>query len=425
MVVNDGHRRRSRPDRRRKHLSRVDEAGIQAPSSHFDGAPKAPPSVEENRMERLDRREREKRIEAPEQSTRAIDQGSRRPAFEHDAPERAHRGPAFGHRAQPRQRLGAGAPNPDEPAEGYQSLRKPRDRAVVDLKRPAQKRKLVIDRHLGRRLHARCQQQDSALGRSNRPAAAEYGGGCGFRTYPWYPESVVPEAERLPAFSGVWVAFRALPSPEAVDPNLLTDDERPLFDALATPSRRAEWWAGRMAARGALRAVGAGAASVLRAPNGAPLLYGPHAAQATVAITHGRRWAGAVAARVDGPTAHVGLDLVDAEDLPRVDRVAPRNFTPLERAHMSRDPRVGLLAWAAREAAAKATRTGMFAYALSLIHVTEVDAPAGTLTLNEPGFDAAYTRSPDDGWLVFVRATADAHARAQTIARARNAPADH
>ncbi len=232
----------------------------------------------------------------------------------------------------------------------------------------------------------------------------------------------VPSAEPLQAFVGAWAAFRAIPRLRDVDPTLLTAPERALYEQLGSDRRRTEWWAGRMAARGALRAVGAGAASVLRAPNGAPTVSGPHAHQATVAITHGRRWAGAVATRIDGPTPHIGLDLVDVEDVPRVARVAPRNFRPPERTLMATDPRAGVLAWGSREAAAKATRTGMFAYALSEVAVTAVDAPSGTLTLSEPGLDAAYKPSPDGGWLVFVRASPAAVARAQAVARARSAP---
>lgn len=234
---------------------------------------------------------------------------------------------------------------------------------------------------------------------------------------------MVPSAERLPGFNGVWVAFRALPALDEIDVQLLNDDERALFATMSNPARRCEWWAGRMAARGALRAVGAGAASVLKAPNGAPTLSGPHADQAAVAITHGRRWAGAVATRLDGPTPHVGIDLVDAEDLPRVAKIAPRTLTPTEHAMMAADPRAGPLAWAAREAAAKATRTGMFAYALSEVALVGLDTP-GRLQLNEPGLTAAYTAAPDGGWLVFVRATPEAVEKARTIARARNAPSD-
>ena len=232
----------------------------------------------------------------------------------------------------------------------------------------------------------------------------------------------VPSAEPLEPFFGAWAAFRAIPDLADIDLTLLTAAEHALYGRLGSDRRRCEWWAGRMAARGALRAVGAGAASVLRAPNGAPTLAGPHAHQAFVAITHGRRWAGAVATRVDGPTPHIGLDLVDTEDGPRVKQIAPRRFRARERALMAADPRAGVLAWAAREAAAKATRTGMFAYALSEVAVTAIDAPAGTLSLSEPGLEAAYAPAPDGGWLVFVRASPEALARAEAVAQARNAP---
>ena len=237
----------------------------------------------------------------------------------------------------------------------------------------------------------------------------------------------VPEARRLPGFHGVWLAFRALPGSgesNEVDTGLLTGAERTLFESFTTPKRQAEWWAGRMAARGALRAIGAGAASILRAPNGAPRLEGPHAANAAVAITHGRRWAGAVASRSDGPTPHVGLDLVDAEDGPRIVRIANRHFRAGELTMMTTDARAGLLAWAAREAAAKATRTGMFAYGLSEVWITRIDGPEGTLTLNADGLSGAYARAPDGGWIVFVRASPDAVAHAQAIAQRRHAPPD-
>ncbi|MEM7676243.1 MAG: 4'-phosphopantetheinyl transferase superfamily protein [Myxococcota bacterium] len=235
---------------------------------------------------------------------------------------------------------------------------------------------------------------------------------------------VVPLAQSLPSLRGVWVAFQEIPPIEGVDVQALTTEERALYQTLGSDHRRCEWWSGRMAARGALRAVGAGAASILRAPNGAPLLSGPHAHQTSIAITHGRRWAAAAASRRQGVTPNIGLDLVDVEDRPRVVRIADRNFRPYERSQMAVDPDAGLLAWAAREAAAKATRTGMFAFALSEVSLTNIDRPTATLTLENEGMTGAMAAAPDGGWLVFVQATEEAVDRARTIAQRRNAPPD-
>ena len=66
----------------------------------------------------------------------------------------------------------------------------------------------------------------------------------------------------------------------------------------------------------------------------------------------------------------------------------------------------------------------MFAFALSEVSLTEIDRPSGALSLDPPGFYAAYAPAPDGGWLVFVRAEPDAVERAQAIARARRAPSD-
>ncbi|MEL7372631.1 MAG: 4'-phosphopantetheinyl transferase superfamily protein, partial [Myxococcota bacterium] len=231
-------------------------------------------------------------------------------------------------------------------------------------------------------------------------------------------------AQPLGRLSGVWVAFKPIPAVGDIDVNALHADEQSLYRAIGTDSRRCEWWAGRMAARGALRAIGAGAASVLRAPNGAPLLCGPHAHQASIAITHGRRWAAAAASRRDGQTPNIGLDLVDVEDRPRVARVAGRNFRPNELARMDTDPDAGLLAWATREAAAKATRTGMFAFALSEVSLMDFDRDSMALTLANSGMTGAMAPAPDGGWLVFVMATEVAATEARAIAKQRNAPPD-
>src|SRR5215813_9753715 len=73
--------------------------------------------------------------------------------------------------------------------------------------------------------------------------------------------------------------------------------------------RRAEWRAGRLAARAALEGLlGAGAAAglvVAREEDGAPVVVG--ADGVAVSISHGRRWAVAAAGRV----ARLGIDLCE------------------------------------------------------------------------------------------------------------------
>jgi phosphopantetheinyl transferase (holo-ACP synthase) len=152
--------------------------------------------------------------------------------------------------------------------------------------------------------------------------------------------------------------------------------------------------------------------SVLRAASGAPRLEGPGAADLHVAITHGRRTAAAIATRRDARWPSVGIDLVDAEDAARLERIADRVLKPCERALLARDPAVLLLAWGAREAIAKATRTGMFLFALSRAWVVEIDLDARRIAVNVPGMDLGFAPLEDGGVLVFAGAGPEALAHA-------------
>lgn len=202
------------------------------------------------------------------------------------------------------------------------------------------------------------------------------------------------------------------------DPERLHPRERSLFEALdATDARRREWFAGRIAARAALTELGYPDVATSRRDNGAPHLEGEGAQALHVAITHGKRLAAAVAAHASGRWPHVGIDVVDAEDLDRVLHVAKRVLTDDERARAAADPMHARLAWGAREAIAKATNTGMFVFALSRVWTLAVDAETRTIAVNLEGIQVVYAPLDDGGVLVLAGASKGAYAAAQAAAR--------
>lgn len=196
------------------------------------------------------------------------------------------------------------------------------------------------------------------------------------------------------------------------DPARLTEAERTLFLALGPERRRLEWWAGRMAAHAALAACGAEALSVLRSESGAPSLVGPDAERFSVAITHGRRQAAAIAVRQDAAYPFVGLDLVDPEDEVRIRKISARVFRASEQALFAADPRGPRLGWAAKEAIAKATQTGMFVFALRQAWLVALEP----LRSNLPGVALSAHGLGDGGLLVVAGASAEARAAARSAA---------
>ena len=209
----------------------------------------------------------------------------------------------------------------------------------------------------------------------------------------------VPDALCVPEIPGAWYAIAPFSDP---DPALLTTDERMLFEQLSGSHRPREWFAGRLAGRGALRAVGAGATSILRDERGAPLLYGPHANHAMVALTHGQSFAAAIAIPKAAPYPHIGIDWVDARDGARLERLSTRFLTSSERELSTRDPNIRLVCWGVREAAAKATLTGMFAFGLSRVWLTRIDPGLEHPTINLPGARATVRWQPDGAALIMV-----------------------
>ena len=216
-------------------------------------------------------------------------------------------------------------------------------------------------------------------------------------------------------FPGAAVAVRTLDTPHV---DRLTTAERALFEQIPAEraERRAEWYAGRLAAHDALAACGhpeAARASVLRDPEGRPIVAG-----AQVAISHGRTIASAVAALPGAPWPHVGIDIVDPHDQTRLLRIAERVLRgpepELARAH----PQDGLrLIWGAREAVAKATHTGMFAFALTRVHATGIERDPRRITTNRPGIEVRWLTLDGGEILVVAGATDAAVGSAQAEAR--------
>ncbi|MBK8013524.1 MAG: 4'-phosphopantetheinyl transferase superfamily protein [Deltaproteobacteria bacterium] len=234
------------------------------------------------------------------------------------------------------------------------------------------------------------------------------------------------------AWPGVSVALRRIE--DVADPSSLLEAERRLFDELASPRRRREWCAGRLAAHDALVSAGAGPLAILRDHRGAPELAPPtsgdpeddaaaRARQYRVAISHGRRLAGAVVGPAHHGCFHLGLDIIDPEDVDRLTRLEKRVFSPFEIAlGKQRGPReVYRVAWGAREAIAKATRTGMFAFALTHIRLADLTETTAEVEL-QGGIRVSHMKTPDDEVVVIAAVSEEAFAWANRTARV--APSD-
>lgn len=218
-------------------------------------------------------------------------------------------------------------------------------------------------------------------------------------------------ARQHPDFGG---AYYAVVEIGGLDTAHLGAEERAIFEAMkATEKRRREWLAGRRAAHLALASLGHEGAQVLREPSGAPRTT---AAGVHVAITHGKRFAAAVATS-GAACPHAGIDIVDAEDLERIEHVAQRVLTPDEQQRARANPEHAKLAWATREAVAKATRTGMFVFALAQCWTVAVDDRERRVWTNLEGIEVVFEPLSDGGVLVLAKATEAAYAAAQASAR--------
>lgn len=198
--------------------------------------------------------------------------------------------------------------------------------------------------------------------------------------------------------------------------SLLHPEERLAFGALATDARRREWWGGRAAARGALAAIGAPEAWVLSDPRGVPELHGPGAERCLISISHGRRWSVAMVMPREARVGGIGVDAVEPEDLTRLRRLERRVFDEDERARFGADGLALGAAWAAKEALAKATATGMWAFAMRHVRLSRFEPETGDLAVDVPGAALSMLRLEDETLLVFAAASPALVARANAIA---------
>jgi 4'-phosphopantetheinyl transferase len=159
--------------------------------------------------------------------------------------------------------------------------------------------------------------------------------------------------------TAVLVAVDSVPE----DDGWLTAGERARLASLRIPKRRAEWRAGRFAARQAVSlALGTPATtvSVRAARDGAPEAYvDGHLAAASVSISHSNGRALCLVAR---PRQPMGCDLERVE--PRADVFARDWFLPseldlVERFAPAARDLVVTIVWSAKESALKAVRSGL------------------------------------------------------------------
>ncbi|MFJ6934333.1 4'-phosphopantetheinyl transferase family protein [Streptomyces sp. NPDC101132] len=148
--------------------------------------------------------------------------------------------------------------------------------------------------------------------------------------------------------------------PGTVRPVPLSPAERRVADALPA-WRRAEWTAGRLLAKhlvAAYTGAAADAVEVLPRADGSPyaLLHGRPVAAVHLSVSHtAHRVAAALA---PGP---VGVDLCETAAADTVRRIGDHAFSPAEQALIGTGPPEGpAAAWALKEAAVKADRTGVF-----------------------------------------------------------------
>ncbi len=140
----------------------------------------------------------------------------------------------------------------------------------------------------------------------------------------------------------------------------LSPAERRVADALPA-RRRAEWVAGRLLAKrlvGELLAVSADDVEILPRADGSPYVAvgGSPVAGAHVSISHTARHVAAALA-----PEPVGVDLCETASADAVRRVADHALSPLELSLTGTDRPDALAgAWALKEAAVKADRSGIF-----------------------------------------------------------------
>ncbi|MCX5149072.1 4'-phosphopantetheinyl transferase superfamily protein [Streptomyces sp. NBC_00320] len=167
---------------------------------------------------------------------------------------------------------------------------------------------------------------------------------------------------------------RAAPVSPVLPPHL-SPAERRVVHALPA-RRRAEWVAGRVLAKRLVgEAVGAPEDDVEILPHddGSPYVVvgGSPMPAVSVSISHTARHV--AAALAPGP---VGVDLCGTQSAAAVRRVGAHAFSPAEPALIGTDrPDVPAGAWALKEAAVKADRSGIFGDAPRRVRITGLEPP--------------------------------------------------
>jgi phosphopantetheinyl transferase len=214
---------------------------------------------------------------------------------------------------------------------------------------------------------------------------------------------MLPAARAIASMEGSALATIAIAGEP--DPSLLTEDERAIFATLTAERRRSEWWSGRIAARAALEAIGGNGLSILADERGAPRLDGAGAERFHVSISHGRRIAAGAATREDARFPCIGVDVVDPEDAARIAKISRRFLSAHEWTLAGEDSGAAMLAWGAREAIAKATSTGMFAFALKNGAIRAIDRAARRVGVEVEGIEVVFEPLAGDGLIVLAGTT--------------------
>ncbi|MET9700976.1 4'-phosphopantetheinyl transferase superfamily protein [Streptomyces sp. NPDC006529] len=156
---------------------------------------------------------------------------------------------------------------------------------------------------------------------------------------------------------------------------VLSPAERRVADALPG-RRRTEWLAGRLVARRLVREVLAGAAhgvEILPRADGSPHLLADGAPVPAVHVSLSHTAHHVAAALAPGP---VGVDLCETASAPAVLRVADHILSARERSVVGTDrPEALAGAWALKEAAVKADRSGIYGDAARGIEILGLRPP--------------------------------------------------
>ena len=373
MIVHDDHLRGAGLDRRCKHFPGVYRATGQCPARDALDPDPGPAHIEEQNPKRLDALVHELGPKVGGDVVRVADVIRGRALLEQSTVN-ADQGP----RAEPRRprqhRLQAAqvtAESGVEPTELVEPRQNGRARFAAKTERADQAQPVVVHAPRWCSNRASWTAEDAVPRRRPKIGRVRFSDPVRFWRRVRYTDRV-PEYDLrvLDALGGAALAKR--PIGAVVQSDELHPRERDLLARLEVDRRRLEWCAGRLCAARALAAVGGVGLCVLHDPRGAPTIEGRDAEHYSVAITHGRTTAAALAARLGKAELRVGLDLLDHEDRARLLKMKRRVFDTTERALIDRSDIAPLIIWGAKEALAKATRTGMWSFALSGVRVTAI-----------------------------------------------------